>query len=341
MPKVFYCSKCTLQHPRPVGKKCQYEVESLASDVEDAAPPSTDPAGVATVSDKILLQLQRLGEQMDSMDRRVQRTEAALGQGSQQASSSARTSHSPSIQNSESHGINTEETVESVVPSLGYLRNNNSIQVEVDKRLSELAQINEAATRGRMKSQRGGPREVPVKKVVDWPQHFILTGNRKSRPTYDDLTVTQWVSGFVCCMQEEKSGETRTSMLDYLGNLMEDASDFSWESAKASHAVVLTNMEADRSQWSDTDKLDRIRRAHAQRHVTPGQSTASKGSVNKKIKNSTSKNGIICKFFQEGTCRFGLYIIGLQGSFTGTCVSTVMALILAVLVLKKVIKKTE
>ena len=32
-------------------------------------------------------------------------------------------------------------------------------------------------------------------------------------------------------------------MLDYLGNLMEDASDFSLESAKASRAVVLTNME--------------------------------------------------------------------------------------------------
>ena len=80
MPKVFYCSKCTLQHPRPLGKKCQYEGESLASDVEDAAPPSTDPAGGATVSDRILLQLQWLGEKMDSMDRRVQRTEAALGQ---------------------------------------------------------------------------------------------------------------------------------------------------------------------------------------------------------------------------------------------------------------------
>ena len=78
MPKVFYCSKCTLQHPRPVGKKCQYEGESLASDVEDAAPPSTDPAGVATVSDKILLQLQRLGEKMDSMDRRVQHLDKDL-----------------------------------------------------------------------------------------------------------------------------------------------------------------------------------------------------------------------------------------------------------------------
>ena len=35
-------------------------------------------------------------------------------------------------------------------------------------------------------------------------------------------------------------------MLDYLGNLMEDASDFSWEAAKASHAILLTNMEGDR-----------------------------------------------------------------------------------------------
>ena len=55
------------------------------------------------------------------MDRRVQRTEAALEQGSHQASSFSSTSHSPSIQNSDSHGINTEDTIESVVPSLGYL----------------------------------------------------------------------------------------------------------------------------------------------------------------------------------------------------------------------------
>ena len=92
----------------------------------------------------------------------IQCTNAALGQGSQQASSSSSTSHKPSIQNCESHGIDTKETVESVVPSLGYLRNNTSIQAEVDKRLSELAKINESAIRGRMKSQRGGPGEIPV-----------------------------------------------------------------------------------------------------------------------------------------------------------------------------------
>ena len=71
-------------------------------------------------------------------------------------------------------------------------------------------------------------------------------------------------------------------MLDYLDNLMEDASDFSWEAAKASHAIALNNMEADRLKWTDTDKLDRIRRAHAQRHVNVGQTVNSKASILKK-----------------------------------------------------------
>ena len=52
-------------------------------------------------------------------------------------------------------------------------------------------------------------------------------------------------------------------MLDYLGNIMGDASDFSWESAKAANAILLTNMEADRLNWSKTDKIDHVRRAHA------------------------------------------------------------------------------
>ena len=307
MPKVFYCSKCALQHPRPVGKKCQYEGESLSDDVEVAAPPSTEPDSSDTVSQLILSQLQQLGEKMDLMDRRVQRTEAALGQGTSQASLSSVTSHSAPSPNVPSHSIATECNVESVVPSLGYLRNNDSVQAEVDKRLAELTQLNESATKGRIKSQRGGPGDVTVKRVVDWPQNFILTGSRKVRPSYDNLTMSQWVSGFVRCIQEEKSGAAKSSMLDYLGNLMEDASDFSWESAKASHAIVLTNMEADCLQWTKTEKLDRIRRAHAQRHSAPGSSHGTKSTFNKKVKNLGSKNGVICRFFQEGTCKFSTH----------------------------------
>ena len=49
---------------------------------------------------------------------------------------------------------------------------------------------------------------------------------------------------------------------------MEDASDFSFENAKACHAVVLTTMEADKLTWLDTDGLGRYRQFHAQRRVT-------------------------------------------------------------------------
>ena len=41
--------------------------------------------------------------------------------------------------------------------------------MEVDKILSELAQLNESATKGKLKSQRGGPGDITVKRVVDWP----------------------------------------------------------------------------------------------------------------------------------------------------------------------------
>ena len=54
-----------------------------------------------------------------------------------------------------------------------------------------------------------GPSDITVKRSVDWPQNFILTGTHKTRPSDDALTFTQWVSGFLRCIQDEKSENTR------------------------------------------------------------------------------------------------------------------------------------
>ena len=72
MPKVYHCFNCSLQHERRVGKKCHIKDhgESLSTDVEVAAPPSSD----IRLSEQILLQLQQLGEKMDSMDKHWNRT---------------------------------------------------------------------------------------------------------------------------------------------------------------------------------------------------------------------------------------------------------------------------
>ena len=53
-------------------------------------------------------------------------------------------------------------------------------------------------------------------------------------------------------------------MLDYLTDIMQDSHDFSWNLAKGAHAVLLCQME-EGLRWDDTQKIDRIHRAHAQK----------------------------------------------------------------------------
>ena len=93
----------------------------------------------------------------------------------------------------------------------------------------------------KIKSQRGP--DVFVKNRVCWPHEYVLSGSTKERVTYDQSTVVQWVSSFCRNMQEEKNSKMREHMLDYLVSLMDDATDFSWGVAKASHAVLLCRME--------------------------------------------------------------------------------------------------
>ena len=82
------------------------------------------------------------------------------------------------------------------------------------------------------------------------------------------------MAGFCQILREVKDPQLNEQMLDYLLALMENANDFSWDTARANHAALLCRMEQGEVKgYSETDKLDRIRRANAQRHVTtsPGE----------------------------------------------------------------------
>ena len=86
-------------------------------------------------------------------------------------------------------------------------------------------------------------------------------------------------------------------MLDYLVALLDDAQDFSWEAAKASHAVLLCRMEqGEVESYSDVEKIDRIRRANAQRHLPYS------GNSHKKSQGKVQKV-LPCNYFNQGTCK--------------------------------------
>ena len=97
-----------------------------------------------------------------------------------------------------------------------------------------------------------------------WPHDVILGGQNRTRVTYEQLSLTQFAQGFIKNVSEEKSEKIREKMLMYFADLMEDATDFSWSNAAS--AVILCEMERGRLTWEDSDRLDRLRRAHAQKH---------------------------------------------------------------------------
>ena len=123
------------------------------------------------------------------------------------------------------------------MPSLQCIRQDAFIQSQVDQRLRDLAQNTTAGTK--IKSLRGGPVEVLVWNQVKWPQEFVLSGFKKGRIQYDQVSVVQWVAGFCWILREEQDPQVKEHMLDYLIALMEDSNDFSWDAARASHAVLL------------------------------------------------------------------------------------------------------
>ena len=88
------------------------------------------------------------------------------------------------------------------------------------------------------------------------------------------------MAGFCRTMKEEQNSKMREYMFDYLVSLLDDAQDFSWGAAKASHAVLLCRMEqGEISDYSCMDKIDRIRRANAQRHGSPKNLSVTQKSI--------------------------------------------------------------
>ena len=85
----------------------------------------------------------------------------------------------------------------------------------------------------RAKLKRGGPVEVLVKNRVARPHEVILGGVNSTRVTYDQLSLSQWVQGFTHNILDEKDHSKCERMLMYMSELMEDATDFSWQNASS------------------------------------------------------------------------------------------------------------
>ena len=188
------------------------------------------------------------------------------------------------------------------IPTLQSIKYDQQIQQQVDHCLRELEDIAQTGTCTMVKSQRGGQVDVFVRTRVKWPHEFILSGSSNERISYDQLSMPQWMAGFCRTMREETNLNLRDHMFNYLIDLMDDANDFSWSAAKASHAVLLCRMEqGEVTGYDQVDRIDRIRRANAQKHIVPSPHTSAGFQLGKKTHAKVGRS-MPCQFFNQGSC---------------------------------------
>ena len=199
---------------------------------------NSDPDMQQLINARILEQLDKIGQRLDKIENKECK----------------KTANKAKIKNSASKAVKHKKTsvqVQQPAQKLQFetpvqhssVADETLLQLKVDQRLQELSDLAKSGTFQKIKSQRGGPVDVLIKNRVKWPHEYVLSGLNKERVSYDQLNVTQWVAGFGRTMRDESDPNLRQHMLEYLIALMDDANDFSWTSAKASHAVLLCRME--------------------------------------------------------------------------------------------------
>ena len=307
MPSVNkkFCKKCEERHVPPTGRNCKRAVEDQVSNsnglVRDAAVTQAGeglPDG-QQLQWKILEQLEKVNKRLDKVEDKMAvggDTQDSLELSTSKFSTPSSTSTVKKHKSKRKVQISSDSSSDSDSPNSEVLKS-PQLQKKVDKRIRQLETSSQCSGRDtcKHKSKHGGNVEVSVKTKVSWPHEPILGGVNRQRINYDQLSLTQWVHGFCQNILDEPSVKRRDVMVAYMGELMEDATDFSWQGAKAANAVLLCEMERGKITWEDQGRIDRIHRAYAQKHVGSNKSNWPKLGEH-------TRKPWFCKSFQTGMC---------------------------------------
>ena len=185
------------------------------------------------------------------------------------------------------------------LPTFDELRSDDRIQMEVQKRLHNYDHMTRAEAKGKVtdafKSGRYRQGVYKVRHVVSWPQDYCTVVNGSRQPTYDELNVNQWAQGYIQCVLEEPNSSTQRCMLRHFVSIMQDSIELSFPTAKRAHGLILQEIEKGNVDWSQSEKIEKIRSRNTQRVWQQNPSSKVYGDNDKSM---------VCKLFNKGTCRY-------------------------------------
>ena len=137
-----------------------------------------------------------------------------------------------------------------------------------------------------------------IVKSTDWPHYHIVGGIDMTPSSYEELSLGEFVLGFIRMLQDVDSVYDKDLMLEVLRDILEDSVDFSWQNAKAFFRSTALQVEQGKLKWSDYEVIQK--RRFIQCRVN--KSTNNAMVVPKKSTKQLSQGSSCCAAFQTGVC---------------------------------------
>lgn len=281
MPRT--CTKCQEAHEPPKNSNCNRHIQATLASLAES---------LATVSSRL-----------DSMEARA----------SDPASTRRKPPQPDNNSSSESEDDirmppASETRAATITPSR--LKSHKRVQSFVDKRMQELGvmssddELPTSKPSGKGRSQRSGRVKTAsdfVVKQVEWPHYHIFRGPSRQPASYDELTISEFVFGYLTSLEQEVCPNVRAHKLQHLRELMMDTCEFGWQGPRNYHGIILQEMEKGRLSWDPkhASRMGEMRQqySHTNTNREGTQAAASKGSV------AATSTPMVCYAFQKGGCK--------------------------------------
>ena len=231
--------------------------------------------------DLLLEVVKGLDTKIQEQDVRIQKQEERLSLRDVSALLSAQSSHK-----------GAKDLEPEKLPSFHDLKGDSKIQAEVDKRpqayqnasMTDFTGMSNTA----IKSGRFGV--AKIKNPISWPQDYCAVNVGSKQPTYDEMSLEQWVQSMIFCILEQNDTGSKENMLMYFALLMQDAIELSTNSPQS---AVLQEMERGKLSWLEPDLVEKVKVRNTQRIFQ-----------NHKVAPSSVIKTQCCLHFNKGQCKY-------------------------------------
>ena len=276
MSRVYKCKKCHGTHSPPTGRKCTKHPDFNATPVA-----ASDPVpGALDDINKTLFHIQQRLEALEQKKSGVQDSDES----STESESVGGDIGLPSTKTLRKDGTLQSKVADrlSKLKSLSHLLRSDDDDSESDSEIPTGKEKRKGKKSGRLVTA-----DHIIVKRVDWPHFHVYRGADRSPASYKDLTIQEFVYGFLCSLEETKRQTSKEHMLCHLKELMEDAIQYGWPSVRNYHGILLHQFELNKITWMDTAEIQKLRRRYVHQPVPF---------------NRVPKGPLFCLSFQEHKC---------------------------------------